>query len=472
MKYRTLILYSLLPALFTSAGLSVAAENPNRSTQAAPPLNTKLNFDKVIQDASALLKTGRSAEACALLEPYEFEHAGEEAFDMLFGIAALDSGKPDKATFAFERVLATNPNSAAARMEMARAYYRLGDFPRAKTEFLAVLKQNPSDTARANIEHYLDEIAARDGSRPVRFSAYIEAGIGRDSNVNNATSQSQIYVDAWSSSATLDPSNIQSSDSYHAITTGGEMQYRGSGNWGMYAGADVRQRNYTTQKDFNVLNLNARAGVAYHTDSNQFKIGANSGQLSLNNTVNHKSSGTHADWLHTLNPANQIKLSAQLMQYRFADIAMQPNDYDLQILGLGWQHFINEGNTSTNISLYNGNEKDVSTILNPPAAPNGGRTDGAKNLNGMRIGMQAKVGNASVLFAQAGTQLGQYSRQNYWFQRIRTDRFSDVILGVAYQFGKLWSMRIQASYAVNESNIEIYSFNRTDVALSLRRDFR
>jgi hypothetical protein len=40
-------------------------------------------------------------------------------FDYLLGIAALDSGKPDRATIAFERVLAVNPNFAGARLDLA-----------------------------------------------------------------------------------------------------------------------------------------------------------------------------------------------------------------------------------------------------------------------------------------------------------------------------------------------------------------
>src|SRR3954468_9324165 len=63
-----------------------------------------------IEQARALLQDSKPSEAYALLEPQEFDLAGDVDFDTLLGIAALDSGKPDKATLAFERVLAVNPN--------------------------------------------------------------------------------------------------------------------------------------------------------------------------------------------------------------------------------------------------------------------------------------------------------------------------------------------------------------------------
>ena len=88
--------------------------------------------EKILLDADALIKSGKPDEAYSLLEPFEFERSGEVRFDYLLGVAALDSGKPDKATLAFERVLLVDPDFAGARMDMARAYYQLGDLQRAR----------------------------------------------------------------------------------------------------------------------------------------------------------------------------------------------------------------------------------------------------------------------------------------------------------------------------------------------------
>src|SRR5476649_1519848 len=79
--------------------------------------------EKPLRDAEALMKDGKPAEAYALLKALEYDRAGEVRFDYLIGMAALDSGLPDKATIAFERSLAVNPDFAGARVGMARAYY-------------------------------------------------------------------------------------------------------------------------------------------------------------------------------------------------------------------------------------------------------------------------------------------------------------------------------------------------------------
>ncbi len=117
--------------------------------------------EKPLLDAEALIKAGKPAAAYARLAPLEAGRSGEARFDNLLGIAALDSGKPDKAVLAFKRVLAVNPDSAGARLDMARAYYQLGDLPHARTEFQTVMKQNPSEEAKVTIQKYLDVIAQK-----------------------------------------------------------------------------------------------------------------------------------------------------------------------------------------------------------------------------------------------------------------------------------------------------------------------
>ena len=102
----------------------------------------KSSLEKLLVEAEILIKKGKPSDAYALLEPLEFEHSGDTRFDYLMGIAALDSGIPGRATLALERVLAVDPEHAAARLDLARAYFQLGDLPRAKTEFALTLKRN------------------------------------------------------------------------------------------------------------------------------------------------------------------------------------------------------------------------------------------------------------------------------------------------------------------------------------------
>lgn len=135
-----------------------------------------------LKRADELVKSGRAAEAYDLLAPFEDRLSGNVEYDYLLGIAALDSNKSDRATLAFERLLAVNPNFAGARLDMARAYFQLGDISRAKAEFDAVLSQDPPAQAREIIARYTAAIEAAEKAklRTIRF--YAEYTLGRDNN--------------------------------------------------------------------------------------------------------------------------------------------------------------------------------------------------------------------------------------------------------------------------------------------------
>ena len=80
----------------------------------------------------ARLTSGDAEGAYRELLQLEERFAGTPEFDYLLGLAALESGRPDAATFAFERALTVDPNFFGARLDMARAYYALQSGSRAR----------------------------------------------------------------------------------------------------------------------------------------------------------------------------------------------------------------------------------------------------------------------------------------------------------------------------------------------------
>lgn len=152
-----------------------------------------------LANAGAMLKAGKAKESYSLLAPHEYEMAGNVEYDYLLGIAALDSGNPAMATLALERVLSVSPDHAGARLDLARAYFALGDIERAKTEFVAAQSQNPPPAAKKVIEQYLAAID-KTQNPDISVTGYLEGTMGHDTNVNTATSSSQIFVPLFGAS--------------------------------------------------------------------------------------------------------------------------------------------------------------------------------------------------------------------------------------------------------------------------------
>ena len=427
--------------------------------------NAVLAANPDLEKADALVKEGKAAEAYALLEPFEFEQSGNIRFDYLLGIAALDSGKPDKATIAFERVLAADPNFAGARIDMGRAYFQLGDITRAKTEFESVLTQNPPPAAKATIEKYLAAIEQRQSVKQTKATGYIEASLGHDTNVNYATSQSQIAVPALGNLIfTLNPTGVKAPDSYLGIGLGGEVSHQFSPKLGVYAGADVRSRNNRTENQFDSISVDGRAGAALGEGANIVRLGVLSGRYELDHRTNRDTNGFNAEWRHRVDPTNQVSVFGQYVRLRF-EPTISVNNFDQSTYGVNWLRVVGEGKGLLSASLFGGDER----------APL--RADGGKSFYGLRLGGQAQLNEKTELFGGIGAQFSKFDLANAAFSSptdslTRDDKQYDANIGINWHYDKLWTVRPQISYLRNNSNIVIYQFDRTDVSITVRRDFK
>jgi hypothetical protein len=75
---------------------------------------------ELVGQMNALIEMGRYQEAYLLAQSGLFEHEGQPNFDFAYGLAALESGRPDEAVFAFERIAFNNTGQQRIRLELAR----------------------------------------------------------------------------------------------------------------------------------------------------------------------------------------------------------------------------------------------------------------------------------------------------------------------------------------------------------------
>ena len=424
--------------------------------------------EKAMQQADALVKAGKPGEAYDLLEPMEFERSGEVRYDYLLGISALDSGKAAKATLAFERVLAVDPNFAGARLDMARAYYQLGDLPRAQKEFNTVLKQNPPPAAKATIQKYLAAIDAQMHAKETRITGYLEATAGHDSNVNTSTAQGQVAVPALGNLIfALNSTSLKTEDYYAGWAGGANIVHPVNEDVAIFGGVNLRQRGNMSQTAFDTMNLAGTVGGIFTIGKqDSLRLGFVDGQYTLGSVRYYDNTGLNGEWRHVFNPANQMSVFGQQTQYRFVESArftgISSQNFDQSVAGASWLHVMPDGKSTAFGSLFYGQEDDVT----------GTRPDGAKRFYGIRVGGQASMMNEKMdFFANAGWNYGTYSRQNAFFLVNRRDALYDATAGLNWHWDKLWTVRPQLTLTHNQSNISIYSYDRTDISVTVRRDF-
>lgn len=415
-----------------------------------------------LEMARKLIVEGKPAQAYALLEPYEFEQAGNTKYDYLLGLAALNSGQAAKASLILERVLAADPLHAAARVDLGRAYFLLGDIEHARAEFTRAQALNPPPSALATIRQYLSEIDTPDNKSMTRLSGYVEGGAGYNNNVNNSTGQNQIAIPALLDiQFTLNPANVKTADSYLGLAAGGEAIHPLSSNWSLYAGMDMRSRNGMHYSKFDYITLDSRVGASFSKNAEQIQGGLLAGQFAMSGTVNRHTNGANVAWRHTYNAANQSVMFGQHLLYRHPDPNLASNNFNQTIAGLGWMHIFADGRTTFFGSIFAGNERDTNL-----------RTDGGKSIQGVRLSGQAPIGGNLDMFASSGVQRGKYNRTNGAFLVVRDDTQADLTVGLTYHYTPNWIVRTQVSLVQNQSNIVVNRYDQADFSLMLRRDFK
>ncbi len=473
-------------ALILAQAPTPAAPSPQ---SAAAPAGEALGA--LLREAGDLLKAGKPADAYALLEPREGDYAGDVSFDYLLGIAALDSGKPDRATIAFERVLTINPMFAGARLDLARAYFAMGSDDLAKNEFETVMTQGPPEATAAVIRKHLEVIAERQKAKLQQVSAYLETNVGYDSNITAATPDNVGGVAGILGRTPTElialqyrptGSSLQYSGMYTGVSGGVDFNRVVSEERGfsIQAGADVKQRVYNNVEEMNNLSLDLRAGVSMVDGDNRYRLTGTFGQfrqpgfaqLPPSPPVNsfRDTAGITAEWKRSFGTRDQLGLSLGLSRPRFLTELTQTQDTNQLSLSASWLHVF-EGKTTP--LIFANLNRAVDRALRPLNVATG--ADVGRTNTGLLVYFQFTPFADTDFFLTGG-----WTRRHDDSAGARSPGLVDfyaqddthtLSFGFTRRPWKKWSIKGTVSLTENRSNLSLYEYRRNDTSLSLRRDF-
>jgi tetratricopeptide (TPR) repeat protein len=178
------------------------------------------SFDARYQEAVRYYAHGQYDKAYAAFDALFREAPGNASVNFYLGLNAAESGRYEDAVFAFERVLIAEPDSQRARLEMARAYWRMGALEEAARLFNEVLASNPPETVKANIQPYLTAI---ENSRKRNvFNGSLTAGINWDDNLYVAPAEGTVTIPALNDL----PVSVKGAESGYYFPLSLELQHR------------------------------------------------------------------------------------------------------------------------------------------------------------------------------------------------------------------------------------------------------
>jgi hypothetical protein len=307
--------------------------------------------------------------------------------------------------------------------------------------------------------------------KKLSVTAYLEGGLGRDSNVTSSNPSNPVSLPGGDIPQTADPADpVIHRDNYLSWALGSELNYQFSDSFGAFAGVDSRYHDYSKQNPSDYGTLDGRIGTTLGSGKFVTRLTVNKGRYFQERDSVRDSSGLNVDFRYQANERNQFSLTNSAVRYRFQvrDPTADPrgNNYNSYLASLGWLNVSASGRLLTAFNLNFGGEDT--------APPNyiDAREDGNAKVTGGRFFVQYAFTDATSAFLSSGLQISRYKDLNSALREKREDKLFDAALGLNWQFGKAWTLRPLVSWTRNKSNYTLVDFTKTDYSLSLRYDFR
>jgi len=428
----------------------------------APEDTTRSALDELIARADALSRAGKAAEAYELLLAAEDTYIGTIEFDYALGRAALEAGRPDKATLALSRVLALDPGHAGASIDMGRAYLALGDNVRARSTFERMLALDPPPQIRAQLHAFLDIANAPLVPQAGRsFSqGYLGVLLGYSTNVNQAPSQSSIFVPGLGSNFQLPGQNVKKPDSFAGVQGGVDVSRALNDTFSVAFGGELLSRRNFHESDFNVAGVGAYLGLSAVKGAHTGRIQVLGARDYFGGTANRNLESLTFGYTGTVRPTTQVLANLQGGRQRFIPEDFRIYDADFITLSAGGAQRVGEAsNLFALVSV--GYQNDV-----------GGNPSGNRDLLGFQVGGETLLGPRLKAAAAAVGERSKYDKFDLAFQTERRDLRRAFEGSLQYFLDRNWSVRLLASYAFTRSNVPIYEYDRAEGMVMMRRDFR
>jgi len=408
--------------------------------------------EMVFQQAREHLQQGQAAAAYDVLSQYELDWSGEDAYDYLLGVAALDSGNSGEAIFSLQRLVARQPDFAGARMELARAYFDIGDNELARVEFTRVLADNPPANVQSAASEYMTAIDTRARSYQSDAQYYVELGLGYDSNPPAATD------DAIFLSFRLADNNLESSSMFSQAAVGGLWNFPISPDSQILLNARVDHRSNPSTHFVDASNINLGVAWSWKSGKNAISVAANTVFSGLAGEHNKNDYGLTANYQRMLNSSWTFASFLRVGAMRFEDSVLEVRDVDQIMYGISVSQTYS--NAVMNVSLT-GNTDDAKQSSSPFSA------DGY----GINISNSWFLSGGKVIFIEASATTLDYDDPFFGF-----DREDDIVtFGAGTTWPKFpakdWTTTFRLNYSEKESTVSLYEFDRVEIGFSFTKTF-
>lgn len=218
-----------------------------------------------------LVKQNDFVTAWQLAQKYSDEYLGDEDFDFLYGLSALNTDNLELAVFAFERVVTNKPNWLDSQYYLAVAYFKIANYQGTITLAEKITKQEHATEKLAFSARNLQQMAEKKlAEQSLYFHQFANVSVGHDSNINAGIDEENIYLPFLGQNIALSEASKENSDNYMSLN------YHINGSKALNQkskilfSSQVNHHHFITESDFNRTSFAASAD--YWQEFNAFNV--------------------------------------------------------------------------------------------------------------------------------------------------------------------------------------------------------
>lgn len=385
---------------------------------------------------------------------------GDPLYDYYFGVAAVDAGQALLGVLSLERFLLADTSNSLARLELGRAYFKAGDYVRARQEFKTVLATNPPSSVVATISKFLNAMEGPKKNGKSSFGAFVEVAGGATSNANSGISNAAIDLPGFGLVSLAD-SGVRQGSSLASVAAGSfaslplPLGLRATGALsGFY-------RAFTDVPEYDFANFGGNLGIGPVSDKFSATISGVYGYGLLNGKGYRQNAGATAVLRKPMGKAMVVTLDGGYQVLRYKGLNKNRNGTLSTVSAALDRKTKLPGTPIFSIAGYYAREKNQT-----------GRVDFSRRITGGRLGVSVAPAPKFLVVTSAGLARWRYDGPDLLFGVTRKDWYRSVDASVQYELTKGLTMRLDAQYAQDESNVPLYTYDQKQLTLVLRREWQ
>ncbi|MFV1993523.1 MAG: surface lipoprotein assembly modifier [Acidiferrobacterales bacterium] len=408
-----------------------------------------------------LINNKQYQKAYTMAEKLMAARAGELEFDYLYAQAASGTGKTSEAIFAMQRVIASKPDHYQARLKLAQLYLIQENSDAAYLEINYLMQLQPPPKIHAQAMLTLNKIKGQQTRYFTNsLTGYVSMDFGYDSNVSSIIALDGGYLVAGNTLLLFDESAESKSDNFFRLAGGITSAYGLGNDFFVFGGLDAYEKKNQKEDRFDATLMSLFGGVGFDYGQQRFTLPLYYQKFLLGHNAYLDRFAISADWQYLYSSDAEFGASLSYGAHKFD--YLQERDVDNVALIIGWKkHLKDELNPRLSVNIQFGNDTAKDKIYD----------QFGRNYTQLDLEASLTVWRDHVPYVTATYRTSTFQADDPLYDETRKDNFYYFELGWRWYFLDSTFARLGYSFTKNDSNLELYTFDRSQYFLGVQYNY-